>query len=283
MPVVRVPTTPALDGDWPEEAEQMDLASAPDGPSGLFKTGVAGETDIDPSTKAEEAMEALADAVPPPSLVAKHPGLALKQPTVVGKKLVSPSPDDPSPPTGDQSQVLDPVSGADSLVPELRPRRRWLWAAALLAPAAGGLVGAMAWQRQKTPEPSALVAPVEAAPAPPRPAPPLVTIPLAPVVAVQSAEPAHPSKVQFSFHVMPKNALVRVDGKKVKDKIMLPWQEKMQHKVQITAPGFVPLDMATPATESRVFELRMEHVPPPQKKHDRPAPPSHDAAPVQEL
>src|SRR5262245_53946690 len=130
MPIVRVPTTPALDGEWPVEAEPLDLALAPEGPSGLFKTGVAGETDIDPSTKAEEAMEAAADAVPPPSLVARHPSLvAPRPPTVLAKR---PS----SQPSGDRSQVIEPLP---EVAQDLRPRRRWLWVAALLATAAGGL------------------------------------------------------------------------------------------------------------------------------------------------
>ena len=59
---------------------------------------------------------------------------------------------------------------------------------------------------------------------------------------------------------MPRQAEVRVDGRRVKsDKITLPWQDR-SHKVQISAPGFVPLSLATPATESRVFELRMERM-----------------------
>src|SRR5262249_30055433 len=112
MPVVRMPTTPVLDGHWPEEKgeEPLDLAVAPEGPSGLFKTGVSGTTDIDPSTKAEEAMEAAADAVPPPSLVARHPSLLDKLPL---EKLLEPE---------------EPVEAAQSLpVPELRGRRMWPW------------------------------------------------------------------------------------------------------------------------------------------------------------
>jgi hypothetical protein len=111
-----------------------------------------------------------------------------------------------------------------------------------------------------------------------------VTIPTAPVLPpeqpVANLEPPHRSTVQFSFHVVPANAEVRVDGRHVKaDKITLPWGDRA-HKLQIVAPGFVPLNLATPATESRVFELRMERLPPPAHKHVLP---SHDAAPVQEL
>ena len=159
MPIVRMPTTPALDGNWPDEEkdEPLDLASAPDGPSGLFKTGVAGATDVDPSTKAEEAMDALAEALPPPSLVARHPSLAR-----------------PS----QERLAVAPVEAEASQVPELRPRRRWPWALALLVPALAA--GLFMLQRSKNPPATALVPHPEAAPAAPRPAPPRVTIPAAP-------------------------------------------------------------------------------------------------------
>src|SRR6185295_1459420 len=98
-------------------------------------------------------------AVPPPSLVARHPSWAPKPPTVLAKR---PS----SQPSGDESQVIAPVEEPAELL--LPPPRRWLWVAALLAPVAGGAVGAFLWQRSKTPEPIVLVAPLEPAPAPPR-------------------------------------------------------------------------------------------------------------------
>jgi serine/threonine-protein kinase len=303
-PVIRVPTTPALDGHWPPEPhEPLDLAVAPDGPSGVFKTGVSGATDIDPSTKAEEAMVAAADAVPPPSLVARHPSLIAKieeqlpelqsidvvempapeEPgdrTVQGKALRASKP--PSQRTPKPATPEPPPAAVESLVvPQLQPKRNWLWAGAILLPLAVG--AGFLWQRSKIPQPSALVAPIEVAPPPPRPAPPVVTIPPAPVLPpvepVANLEPPHRSTVQFSFHVVPAHAEVRVDGRRVKaDKITLPWGDRA-HKLQIVAPGFVPLNLATPATESRVFELRMERLPP-SHKHVLP---SHDAAPVQEL
>jgi hypothetical protein len=128
-------------------------------------------------------------------------------------------------------------------------------------------------------QPIALVAGSENAPPPPRPAPPHVTIPAAPPTF--APEPVHRSTVQFTFSVVPKNAEIRVDNRKVKaGHITMPWQDKTQHKVTIHAPGYVPLTLSAPSTENRVFELRMEKA---QKKPTRPPPPSHDAAPVQDL
>jgi serine/threonine-protein kinase len=292
MPVLRVPTTPALDGNWPEEQGDEDLPPPAPEPSGLFKTGEAGATDVDVSTKAEDLMEMAEKAFAPP----EEPSSASPS-TILAKKSKGPPPIPED--VGARSSLLVPLSGS---VLKLKPKRRWLGIAlaASVVPVAV-VVGVVLSGGKSGDAPIAIVAPKPGAALvgsdppleqkPPAP-PPQVTIPpLSP--ETQPAAPAAPPEapkvkapVQFVFHVVPKNAEIRVDDRRVKgDKVTLPWQERA-HRVHVMAPGYVPLVLTPPSTESRVFELHMERVTPPpqqQHKHDKPVPPSHDAAPVQEL
>jgi hypothetical protein len=251
MPVTRMPTTPALDGEWPDENENELPPPVALEPSGLFKTGVSGETDVDTSTRAEEAMEAAAGEPLPL------------------ERLIDPS--------------SQPDVGAESsLVPILRPPARrftfgWMVAGALLA---GGLGAALVLQSSKNGSPIAIVAPPPGAalvaPDPPLPAAPQPKV----VIPVEKVEPGRHGPVQFIFHVVPKNAEIRVDDRKLKaEKISLPWTEQTR-RVHVSAPGYLPLSLTPPSTESRVFELRMERMQPAHKPKQSP---SHDAAPVQDL
>ena len=261
MPVIRMPTTPALDGNWPDEEVSPLPAQVPE-PSGLFKTGVSGATDVDVSTKAEEAMDAAAEAFPPM----------------------------PSQPD---------IGAESSLVPILRPlpaprRRRWGWlaAASLVVPTA--VVMGVVLQRSKNGAPIAIVAPPTGArlvapdlppPELPKPAPVALTIPPAAVDTPPppKLEPARHSNVQFIFHVVPKSAEIRVDDHRLKAvKVSLPWQDRAR-RVFVSAPGYLPMSLSAPSTESRVFELHMERNPPPPPHGKVKAAPSHDAAPVQDL
>jgi serine/threonine protein kinase len=256
MPILKLPASPALDGNWPElpepqAPEPMDLAVAPEGPSGLFKN-----TDVDPSTKAEEAMEAAALEVPPPSLVKEHPSRV-------------------DPVHLENAQKPASLQSIDVIV---KRRRSRLW---LLLPLPVLAAGAMVWQYQGDAPKKALVAPDPSQAEVVRPVPKVVTIPVAAPQKIES-EPPHKSTVQFTFHVVPKNAEIRVDDRRVKaQKITLPWQDKTR-KVMVSAPGYVPITMPADSTESRGFELRMEKLTPARKQPTRP-PPSHDAAPVQDL
>jgi serine/threonine protein kinase len=259
MPILKLPASPALDGNWqqlPEPEAPMDLALAPEGPSGLFK-----QTDVDPSTKAEEAMEAAALEAPPPSLVREHPSRV--NPLHLAEL--------------EQEQRPASLQSIDVIV---KRGRSWLW---LLLPLPLLAAGALVWQYRTDSPKKALVAPEPAAAELARPVPKVITIPVAAPQKVEMVEPAHKATVQFTFHVVPKNAEIRVDDRRVKaQKIALPWQDKTTRKVAVSAPGYVPLMLTAESTENRVFELRMEKVAPQHRERSRPVP-SHDAAPVQDL
>jgi serine/threonine protein kinase len=272
MPAIRVPTTPALDGNWPDEEGEEELPPPVFEPSGLFKTGAAGATDVDASTKAEDLMEAAENAFAPPEEPApQQPG-----------KGPPPIPED----VGARSSLLVPLSGSVLKVP---PRRRWLGIALAASVVPVAVVVGVVLQKNGS-APIAIVAPPPGAalvgsdpPLQPKPAvpPAQLTIPTQPPPAAEAPKVKLP--VQFVFHVVPKNAEIRVDDRRVKgDKLTLPWQERAR-RVHVSAVGYVPLILTPPSTESRVFELHMERVTPQPHKHDQPAPPSHDAAPVQDL
>jgi len=118
-----------------------------------------------------------------------------------------------------------------------------------------------------------------------------------PVKAAAPAEPKAPppapapakkSDVQFTFHVVPKTAQITVDERRVNgEQMALAWRSKPHH-VRVVAPGYRPLSFTAPSTASRVFELHLDraHSAPPPAPAVKPAPkprPVHDAAPVQEL
>ena len=259
MPVIKLPASPALDGHWPEEPSSPALYSEPPPPSDLFKTGAAGETDVDPSTKAEEAMDALAEGL------------------------------EPEPPPAPASRSAESLP---SEIYRIERKRRWPWlvGAALVIPGALGL--AVVLQRSKNEPPVAVVAPPAArlvsSEPPVKPTtrlPPQVTIPAAPPPAAPTPneQPAHKPTVQFTFHVVPKNAEIRVDDRRIRGgRITLPWKD-VARRVRVSAPGYEPLSLSAPSTESRVFELRMDRLQPVKRPAPRPPKPSHDAAPVQDL
>jgi serine/threonine-protein kinase len=231
MPIIEVPTPP-IEDELPPPLP-LDEASPPTG-----AMTSAGATEVDPSTKAEEAMEAAEASQPPDS--------------------------PPSPSSQHFTGALQP-----------KPRWRWPLVAALAASAA---TAALVWRAQASlPAPAALAPPEPPVAEAPRPvATPLVKIP---VVAIEPAEAIRPKEVRFTFNVVPKRAEVRVDDRHVSGQVKLKWQDKPR-RVRVTAPGYLPITMMAPSTESRVFELHMERAPAPKKP--RPAP-SHDAAPVQDL
>jgi eukaryotic-like serine/threonine-protein kinase len=269
----------AFSGGWEPDAAELEALSRPPSAVGASATG-AGVTEVDQSTRAEEA---LPDAAP------------------TGVRL----------PTG----VRVPSTSSGLLVPRRRTGA-WLLAAAAVAVVAGGAAialtrpsasqGAAATTTTPAPTP-ATPAPTAATPAPgpatPAPGPatpitaPVTTVAAAddkPVVAgderAASAEDKPPGSkrhadVQFAFHVVPKTAQVTVDDKRVGKVVSLPWQPRAR-VVRVTAAGYRTLTIPAPSTANRTFELRMErvHTPPPSRpaapKHERPV---HDAAPVQEL
>ena len=218
-------------------------------------------TDIDPSTRAEEAMALAAPLAEPLELAPAELAQAF---------------DAPGSRTGD-----------------LLPRRRGglFWTLAALVAAAG----AGAWWFAAAPQKSAI------APPPSRQtiAPPIVPAravarPVEPVkiapkpIVFQPDEVAPPSEtphpdVQFSFHIWPRGAEVTVDGKRVKKTVTLPWQERPR-RVRIEAPGYRGFVVDAPSTDDRTFEVRLDRVPKPVVvKKTRPQKPLHDAAPVQDL
>jgi serine/threonine protein kinase len=91
--------------------------------------------------------------------------------------------------------------------------------------------------------------------------------------------------VQFVFHVMPRGAEITVDDKRVDNgKLTLPYQARVQHRVVVRAPGYHTLSITAPSTANRTFELRLDRaIVIPAKKPSRPSRPAHDAAPVQDL
>jgi serine/threonine protein kinase len=88
--------------------------------------------------------------------------------------------------------------------------------------------------------------------------------------------------VQFVFHVWPRGAEIFVDDKKVDgNHLTVPFQNKPRNVV-VRAPGYRTLAMPAPATANRAFELRMERIVVRVKKPSAPPRRAHDAAPVQD-
>ncbi|HEY2746147.1 MAG TPA: serine/threonine-protein kinase [Polyangia bacterium] len=290
--------TMAFEGDGLEA-----LALAPESPSDIIRASamVAGadETELDSSTKAEEALAS--PLTPRPASAAR----ALLPATKVEKGPRTPS----------VVVALDPHADpafSRSYTDQLKPKSRWAWRAFGVIVVGGLIGGAVAMVAAGKPEKVDVSAP----PAPPR-------VPR--VTPLEPEKPAEPTKVasddeakggiaanggdkdvksdapttfdpetvsrhapvQFVFHVWPRGAEVLVDDKKVEgNKLTLPYQSRAHH-VLVRAVGYHPITTSAPSTANRTFELRMDRiVVRARQKHDAPSAPqkpAHDAAPVQDL
>ncbi len=290
--------TMAFDGDGLEA-----LALAPESPSDIIRATAmvdgADETELDSSTKAEEALAS--PLTPSPSANGFLPATKVEK----------------GPRTPSVVVALDPRADpafSRSYTDQLKPKSRWAWRAFAVIVVGGMIGGAVAMVAAGKPEKVDVSAP----PAPPPT--PRVT-PLEPDKApsepgkvasddeakggiaanggdkdVKSDAPTtfdpetvsrHPP-VQFVFHVWPRGAEVLVDDKKVEgNKLSLPYQSRPHH-VLVRAVGYHTITTSAPSTANRTFELRMDRivVHTKQKANAPPATPqkpAHDAAPVQDL
>jgi serine/threonine protein kinase len=285
------PRTVAFEGDGLEA-----LALAPESPSDVIRNAAmvdgADETELDSSTKAEEALASPMMAAP------KTPTARLKDPRTPSVVVAL-------------EQAAD-AAFTRSYTDQLRPRSRWTWraiGAVLVAGAIGGVVALVG----STGKPADIVAP----PAPTATREPRVTPLPAPKAAPvedeaksgiaanggdkdeapaksdapTTFEPEVISKrpaVQFVFHVWPRGAEILVDDKKVEgNKLTLPYQTHAHH-VLVRAAGYHTITTSAPSTANRTFELRMDRIVVRARSKTPAAPaapqkPAHDAAPVQDL
>jgi serine/threonine protein kinase len=286
--------TIAFDGDGLEA-----LALAPESPSDVIRNAAmvdgADETELDSSTKAEEALAPMSPQTPAITRLQKNP----KTPSVV--------------------VALDQAADAAfsrSYTDQLRPRSRWTWRVIgflLVAGAIGG-VATLVNSMMGRPVDPALVNPVSSSseivvpkprvtPLEPQKAAPVEDEAKKGIAANGGDTDEAPAKsdaptfdpeviskkppVQFVFHVWPRGAEILVDDKKVDgNKLTLPYQTRAHH-VLVRAPGYHTITTSAPSTANRTFELRMDRIvvraktkqPPPAA----PQKPAHDAAPVQDL
>jgi serine/threonine-protein kinase len=274
------PTDARVDA-WVGEA--VDLAVAEDRGSGLIRghlTGVAGETEVDSSTKAEEAMAAVAP---------------LLQNTPSPRNVLANVPPPPS-----EAETGPLTTGA--LAASLRPKRRGAFTVVFLLLVAAGAAAGIAAFVARSPEP----APVVATPAPPAPRPVVTPLPkTTPAKEEAVDETSEPDRaiafepqvvqrhddVQWTFHVVPKNAQVFLDEKQVKrERITMPWSQTRERKLRVVATGFQPITMTIKPTTSQTFELHLTRAERPVRPGRKTAPAAtttparvHDAAPVQDL
>jgi serine/threonine protein kinase len=293
------PRTIAFDGDGLES-----LAMAPESPSDVIRNAAmvegADETELDSSTKAEDALAPVS------------PVSALRSQTRVEKGPRTPS------------VVVALEQHADaaferSYTDQLKPGNKWLtrgFLAVLIAGAIGGVVALV-----QSGGAAASKIDVTAAPPPPQPTPRVT--PLEPPAKAKVAgapvedeakggiganggdkeeaqkadstptlfdpEPINKRPdVQFVFHVWPRGAEIMVDDKKIDgNKLTLKFQTRAHH-VLVRAPGYHTILTSAPSTANRTFELRMDRIVV-RGKQKREAPPAapqkpaHDAAPVQDL
>ena len=288
------PRTVAFDGDGLEA-----LALAPESPSDVIRNAAmvdgADETELDSSTKAEEALAPVSPQLTPDvTKLQKSP----KTPSVV--------------------VALDQAADAAfsrSYTDQLKPKSRWTWRVVGLLLVAGGIGGVAALVNSSTGKPVDVssevvvpkprVTPLETPPPPPKAAaedeakkgiaanggdsdvaPAKSDVPTTFEPEVIAKKPA----VQFVFHVWPRGAEVLVDDKKVEgSKLTLPYQTRAHH-VLVRAPGYHTITTSAPSTANRTFELRMDRIvvraktkPSPPQQPAAPQKPAHDAAPVQDL
>jgi hypothetical protein len=162
-------------------------------------------------------------------------------------------------------------------------------------------VAGIVWVMRSDSKPAAATPPVVVAPqpvtvAPPAPAPqPTVTsLQPKPALATQPAMNFAPEVVDkhedvlWVFHVVPKNAEITVENRRVTNgKLTLPFSKKPLH-VHVAAPGYQPISTVARPTTSQTFELQMTRLQrsAPSERRSTPAEPKprvHDAAPVQDL
>ncbi|HWE29308.1 MAG TPA: serine/threonine-protein kinase [Polyangia bacterium] len=282
--------TIAFEGDSLEA-----LALAPESPSDVIRNAAmvdgADETELDSSTKAEEALASPLMAAP------KTPTKLLKDPRT-------------------PSVVVALAEAADaaftrSYTDQLRPRSRWTWRVLGVVVVAGAVAGVAALVTSAGKPADKLD--VAVAPPPP-PTPRVMPLPTpspaddeakkgiaanggdkeespaksdAPVTF--DPEPiAKRAPVQFVFHVWPRGAEILVDDKKVDgNKLTLSYQTRAHH-VLVRAAGYHTITTSAPSTANRTFELRMDRIvvrakQPKQAQPAEPKKPAHDAAPVQDL
>jgi serine/threonine protein kinase len=295
------PRTIAFDTDGLES-----LVSAPESPSDIIRNAAmvdgADETELDSSTKAEEALA--------PERPMMSSGTGTTQPhTKVEKGPRTPSPSvvlaiDPA---GDAT----PWSATRSYTDELRTGSKWTTRAILAIVAAGAIGGLVAFISSSG---GSSAPKIEMLAPPPQPTPRVTPLEDPPKVAAPvedeakggiganggdkddgkadatQFEPESISKrspVQFVFHVWPRGAEILVDDKKVDgNKLTLPFQSRAHH-VLVRAPGYHTITTSAPSTANRTFELRMDrivvHSKPKSQTPTPPSKPAHDAAPVQDL
>ncbi len=291
--------TIAFDGDGLEA-----LALAPESPSDVIRNAAmvdgADETELDSSTKAEEALVAVSPLGAP---VSQAHTKVEKGPRTTPSVVVA------------LEQAAD-AAFERSYTDQLRPGHKWTWRLLAAVIILGGIGGVAALVSSS----GVPAAKVDVVAPPPRPQPMPRVTPLEPAKAAKLAaapvddeakdsisanggdkdvgksdaptqfDPEPISKrppVQFVFHVWPRGAEVLVDDKKVEgNKLTLPYQSRSHH-VLVRAAGYHTITTSAPSTANRTFELRMDRivVRPKQKPQAPPAPskPAHDAAPVQDL
>jgi serine/threonine-protein kinase len=270
--------------------------------------GVADQTEVDSSTRAEEALviaerkDSSSGAI---ELRPRTPSVRL----VVDNVPKAPMPDRPTTPNGGARRrklrrnlawvlvalgagaVAALVAGASSgtlarlIAPSPPPRP----SPSKRAPAPQPVVTPLRTSdepelerlRSKRAEPAAAPAPAE----PPAAAPAHEKAAARPSVKAEVKPVVTPLEVQFTFHVFPRGAEITVDDRKVVGQhLTLPYQLKPRH-VAVHAAGYHPLAMTVPATANRTFELRLDRIVPAVRPHKPAASPkpAHDAAPVQDL
>ncbi|MGZ3426520.1 MAG: serine/threonine-protein kinase [Polyangia bacterium] len=295
------PRTIAFDGDGLEA-----LAMAPESPSDVIRNAAmvdgADETELDSSTKAEEALAPVS-----PVSAARSQTRVQKGPRTTPSVVVA------------LEQAAD-AAFERSYTDQLRTGNKWLtrgFLAVVLAGAIGGVVALLSSSGPSSsqkidvaapvppPQPTPRVTPLEPAKAQHKPSAPVEDeskggiganggdkeeaqkADTAPTVFDPEPISKH-SDVQFVFHVWPRGAEILVDDKKVDgNKLTLKYQTRAHH-VLVRAPGYHTILTSAPSTANRTFELRMDRIVVRGKpKHDAPpaAPqkPAHDAAPVQDL
>ena len=295
------PRTIAFDGDGLEA-----LAMVPESPSDVIRNAAmvegADETELDSSTKAE-------DALAPVSPVA-----AARSQTKVDKGPRTPS------------VVVALEQAADSAfersyTDQLRGGNKWITRGILAVVVAGAIGGVVALVSSSGASSAGKIDVLTPPPPPPQPTPRVT--PLEPAKAVKSGAPVEDEAkggiganggdkeetakvepptvfdpelissrpdVQFVFHVWPRGAEILVDDKKIDGNKLTLKNQTRAHHVLVRAPGYHTITTSAPSTANRTFELRMDRIvvrgkpkheasPPPTT----PAKPAHDAAPVQDL
>jgi serine/threonine-protein kinase len=274
-----------IDADFDKALpDLMDLATSEERGSGLIRGHVtAGPTEIDSSTRAEDAINAVA---PPPGMLSTG-----------SAKLLASAPAAPITSSGLQS-LADAFTGEPSLTAQMRGlrgggRMKWVLGLAVAATAVGGWV---LYQQSSMAPVAVSPLPTTAAesPTPPMPTSEELPPPPEPAVTVSPELALKHEPVQWTFHVVPKTALVTVDDKRVVGlKLTLPWQSPPR-RVRVVAPGYEPIVMTVKPTTSQTFEMhltRLTHTtaaPPARKPPPGPSPSPppvrvHESAPVQDL